>query len=107
MGTRSASGPCRASSAATVAWASSAFVSLFPDTALTAGFRTQIYYEPALMITRLALTAAARLAEAPLLPLDPVRVAPELRARISSLSQEPPPATDRNEERTEHNYGTR
>ncbi|MCA9691783.1 MAG: heavy metal translocating P-type ATPase, partial [Myxococcales bacterium] len=41
--------------ATTVAWASSAFVSLFPDTALAAGFRTQIYYEPALMILGLVL----------------------------------------------------
>ena len=31
----------------------------------------------------------------------------ELRAEISALSLEPPPATDRNEERTEHNYGSR
>ncbi len=31
----------------------------------------------------------------------------ELRQRISSLSPEPPPATDRNEEKTEHNYGMR
>ncbi len=29
------------------------------------------------------------------------------RARISALSPEPPPATDRNEEKTAHNYGTR
>jgi aryl-alcohol dehydrogenase-like predicted oxidoreductase len=29
------------------------------------------------------------------------------RARISALSTEPPPATDRNEETSEHNYGTR
>ena len=29
------------------------------------------------------------------------------RARISALSPEPPPATDRNEEVTAHNYGTR
>ena len=29
------------------------------------------------------------------------------RARISALSPEPPPATDRNEERSEHNYGAR
>ena len=31
----------------------------------------------------------------------------DLRARISALSPAPPPATDRNEETTEHNYGTR
>lgn len=29
------------------------------------------------------------------------------RARIAALSPEPPPATDRNEEKSEHNYGTR
>ena len=29
------------------------------------------------------------------------------RARISALSPEPPPATDRNEEKTAHNYGNR
>jgi aryl-alcohol dehydrogenase-like predicted oxidoreductase len=29
------------------------------------------------------------------------------RARISALSPEPPPATDRNDERSAHNYGTR
>ncbi len=29
------------------------------------------------------------------------------RARISALSPEPPPATDRNEEKTAHNYGSR
>ena len=31
----------------------------------------------------------------------------ELRASISDISPAPPPATDRNEERTQHNYGTR
>lgn len=31
----------------------------------------------------------------------------ETRARISALSPEPPPATDRNEETSAHNYGTR
>src|SRR5262249_34483315 len=41
--------------ATTVAWAASAFVSLFPTTALRAGFRTEIYYEPALMILGLVL----------------------------------------------------
>ena len=29
------------------------------------------------------------------------------RARVSALSPEPPPATDRNEEKTAHNYGSR
>ena len=32
---------------------------------------------------------------------------PELRAEISALTPEPPPATDRNEERTPHQYGSR
>jgi aryl-alcohol dehydrogenase-like predicted oxidoreductase len=31
----------------------------------------------------------------------------ETRAKISALSPEPPPATDRNEEKTAHNYGSR
>jgi aryl-alcohol dehydrogenase-like predicted oxidoreductase len=31
----------------------------------------------------------------------------ETRTRISALSPEPPPATDRNEEKSEHNYGSR
>jgi aryl-alcohol dehydrogenase-like predicted oxidoreductase len=31
----------------------------------------------------------------------------ELREEISSLAPTPPPATDRDEERTEHNYGVR
>ena len=32
---------------------------------------------------------------------------PELRARIAALTPEPPPATDRNEERTASNFGQR
>jgi hypothetical protein len=32
---------------------------------------------------------------------------PELYGEIASLTPEPPPATDRNEERTAHNDGTR
>lgn len=36
-----------------------------------------------------------------------VRMTPELRAQISALSKTPPPATDRNEESSEHNYGQR
>ena len=45
--------------------------------------------------------------------LTPTLAAAELvlddatRARISALSPEPPPATDRNEEKTAHNYGAR
>jgi aryl-alcohol dehydrogenase-like predicted oxidoreductase len=31
----------------------------------------------------------------------------DLYARIGALSPEPPPATDRNEERSENNYGAR
>ncbi|MCB0689258.1 MAG: aldo/keto reductase [Saprospiraceae bacterium] len=34
-------------------------------------------------------------------------IADDLYAALSSLTPEPPPATDRNEERTEHNYGVR
>ncbi len=36
-----------------------------------------------------------------------IDVTPELRAEISALSPTPPPATDRNEEQTEVNYGVR
>lgn len=36
-----------------------------------------------------------------------IAMTPELRAEISALSPEPPPATDRNEERTQFNYGSR
>lgn len=36
-----------------------------------------------------------------------VDLSPEMREEISALSPAPPPATDRNEESTEHNYGTR
>lgn len=36
-----------------------------------------------------------------------IRMTPELRAEISAFSPEPPPATDRNEERTPFNYGIR
>lgn len=36
-----------------------------------------------------------------------VPMTPELRARIAALSPAPPPATDRNEEVTQHNYGQR
>ena len=41
--------------------------------------------------------------------LDSVKIemTDELRNRISELSPEPPPATDRNEENTEFNYGQR
>lgn len=36
-----------------------------------------------------------------------IKMTPALRARISALSPAPPPATDRNEERTSVNYGVR
>jgi aryl-alcohol dehydrogenase-like predicted oxidoreductase len=36
-----------------------------------------------------------------------IQMTPELRAEISALSPIPPPATDRNEERTPFNYGLR
>ncbi|MGD0783625.1 MAG: hypothetical protein ABSA30_12270, partial [Candidatus Aminicenantales bacterium] len=36
-----------------------------------------------------------------------IRMTPELRAEISALSPEPPPATDRTEERTEHHFHVR
>ena len=36
-----------------------------------------------------------------------IEMTPELRAEISALSPEPPPATDRNDERTMFNYGAR
>ena len=43
----------------------------------------------------------------PLLASAKIVLEPQLRARISALSPTPPPATDRNEERTVHNYGAR
>jgi aryl-alcohol dehydrogenase-like predicted oxidoreductase len=36
-----------------------------------------------------------------------IELTPELRAEISALSPEPPPATDRSEERTPHSFGVR
>jgi len=36
-----------------------------------------------------------------------IEMTPELRAEVSALSPEPPPATDRNDERTMFNYGAR
>lgn len=41
------------------------------------------------------------------LPAAEIRLSPEVRAQITALSPEPAPATDRNEERTAHNYGSR
>ena len=44
---------------------------------------------------------------APTLAANQVVLDAAIRARISALSPEPPPATDRNEEATAHNYGAR
>ncbi len=43
----------------------------------------------------------------PALAAIEVDMTPELRARVSALSRTPPPATDRNEESSAHNYGSR
>ncbi len=43
----------------------------------------------------------------PLLASTELELDAETRTRISALTPEPPPATDRNEERTADNYGTR
>lgn len=43
----------------------------------------------------------------PLLAAAELDLGPDLRARVSALSPEPPPATDRNEERAGHTYGAR
>jgi aryl-alcohol dehydrogenase-like predicted oxidoreductase len=57
-------------------------------TAPMLGARSVEQLEPCLAATRIAMT-------------------PELRAEIAALSPAPPPATDRNEEGTPDNYGTR
>lgn len=44
---------------------------------------------------------------APSLAVADLTLDPELYARISALSPTPPPATDRNEETSSHNYGSR
>jgi aryl-alcohol dehydrogenase-like predicted oxidoreductase len=44
---------------------------------------------------------------APTLAAGALELDPATRARISALSPEPPPATDRNEETSAHNYGAR
>jgi aryl-alcohol dehydrogenase-like predicted oxidoreductase len=44
---------------------------------------------------------------APALAAKDLELDAETRARISALSPEPPPATDRNEEKSAHNYGSR
>jgi len=43
----------------------------------------------------------------PSLAAADLKMTAELRAEVSALSPEPPPATDRNEERTETNFGVR
>lgn len=44
-------------------------------------------YEPALMIARMTNTIASRLANAPLLPLDPTRTGPILRRHLRALTR--------------------
>lgn len=66
-----------------------AWVASHPDvTSVLVGGRTAEQLAPTLAAGGLALDA-------------------ETRARISALSPEPPPATDRNEEQSAHNYGNR
>jgi aryl-alcohol dehydrogenase-like predicted oxidoreductase len=43
----------------------------------------------------------------PALAAAEIEMTDELYGAVAALSPEPPPATDRNEERTEHNYGSR
>ena len=43
----------------------------------------------------------------PALAAAELEMSDELRARISALSRAPAPATDRNEESSAHNYGSR
>lgn len=44
-------------------------------------------YEPALMVSRMTITVASRLADAPILPLDPVRCAGETRRALADLTR--------------------
>ncbi|MCB9844441.1 MAG: M28 family peptidase [Phycisphaeraceae bacterium] len=44
-------------------------------------------YEPALMVARMAIGTASRLANAPLLPLDPSRYGPEFRKHLRAVSR--------------------
>ncbi len=44
-------------------------------------------YEPAKMVTRVLNVVVARLAHAPLLPIDPVRYGPDVRRHLKSLAQ--------------------
>ncbi|MCC6284927.1 MAG: M20/M25/M40 family metallo-hydrolase [Phycisphaerales bacterium] len=43
-------------------------------------------YEPALMVTRMTLAVASRLANAPLIPTDPTRVTSDFRRHLASIS---------------------
>ncbi len=45
-------------------------------------------YEPALMVTRMTIAVASRLANAPVLPLDPGRYGPEFRRHLRAGSRE-------------------
>ncbi|MFG0327403.1 MAG: M28 family peptidase [Phycisphaerales bacterium JB037] len=45
-------------------------------------------YEPALMVTRMAVTVASRLANAELLPLDPARYGPEFRKHLRAIARD-------------------
>ena len=44
---------------------------------------------------------------APCIDAVDIKMTPELYSEISSMTPAPPPATDRNEERSDHNYGLR
>jgi N-acetylated-alpha-linked acidic dipeptidase len=44
-------------------------------------------YEPALMVSRMTTATASRLADAPLLPIDPVRYGPETRRQLADLTK--------------------
>ena len=60
---------------------------------------------PAVTSVLLGARDVAQLDE--LLTATAIAMPPELRARIAALTPEPPPATDRNEERSAANYGAR
>ncbi len=60
---------------------------------------------PAVTSVLLGARSVAQLDD--LIAAEAIAMTPELRARIAALTPEPPPATDRNEERTAANYGAR
>ncbi|MBK9030165.1 MAG: aldo/keto reductase [Myxococcales bacterium] len=60
---------------------------------------------PAVTSVLLGARTVAQLDE--LLAADAIAMTPELRARIAALTPEPPPATDRTEERSAATYGAR